>query len=135
MREKFVKVWTNCEYLIENFKSLKIFFESFKENANKNLEKLNENYYISLLSILLLAEAWVVPHPLQIFRGFGGGGRSFPTSPWSRYCYWLCVFSICPISLAQFQAKSLLNLICVLLIICICVDLLCMYSYLYTSIQ
>ena len=33
-------------------------------------------YYL----FLLLAEAWVVPHPLQIFRGFGGGG-SFPFFP------------------------------------------------------
>ena len=50
--EKFVKVWTNFKYLIEILKILKI-FESFKENVNKNLEKLNENYNFRLLSILI----------------------------------------------------------------------------------
>ena len=34
-------------------------------------------YYL----FLLLAEPWVVPHPLQILRGFGGGGGIFPPSP------------------------------------------------------
>ena len=43
------------------------------------MEKLNENYNFLLFLFLLLTEAWVVPHPLQIFRGFRG---SFPlTTP------------------------------------------------------
>ena len=39
------------------------------------MKKLNENYNFLLFLFLLLAETWVAPHPLQIFRGFGG---SFP---------------------------------------------------------
>ena len=69
--EKFVKVWRNFENLIENFKSL-------SENFNKNLKNLVEfSYY----RFSLLAEAWTVPHTLQIFWGFGGGGERSPGSP------------------------------------------------------
>ena len=32
-------------------------------------------YYL----FLLLAEAWVVPHPMQIFRGFWGEASPFPS--------------------------------------------------------
>ena len=29
----------------------------------------------------MLAEAWVVPHPLQLFRGLGGKASPFPPPP------------------------------------------------------
>ena len=60
--------------------SFKNCFKSFKENVNKNLEKLNENYNFLLLYILIAGWGLVVPHPLQIFQGFGGRGR-FPSFP------------------------------------------------------
>ena len=55
---------------------LKVFF---KENVNKNLEKSDENYNLYYYLFLLLAEAWVVFHLLQFFRGFEG--RKLPTFP------------------------------------------------------
>ena len=66
--------------LFKNLKGFKNFFESFKENLNKRFEKLNENYNFYYNLFLLLAEAWVVPYPLQLFRGFGRG-ESFPLPP------------------------------------------------------
>ena len=83
--EKFVKVWTNFEIFIVNFESLK-YFESFKENFNKNLEKFNEilNFFYHRFS--LLAEAWGVPHHLKIFRVWKGAFPSFPlATPWWQY--------------------------------------------------
>ena len=41
------------------------------------MEKLNENYNFYYHLFLLLVEAWIVPRPLQIFRGFGKG-KLFP---------------------------------------------------------
>ena len=55
-------------------------FERFKENVNKYeyLEKFNEilNFFF-YYRFSLLAEAWAVPQPLQIFRVRG----TFPLFP------------------------------------------------------
>ena len=58
-------------------------FESFKENFNKNLEKFNKNLKIFYYRFSLLAEAWTVSHPLQIFQ-VSGGVHFVP--PWRRPC-------------------------------------------------
>ena len=71
--ESLNKFW-NC------FKSLTVlkFFESFKENFNKNLEKLNENYNFLLLSILIAGWGLRCSLSFANFPGFQGGGRASP---------------------------------------------------------
>ena len=66
-----MKIW------IKIFKGFK-FFWKFKKNINNNLKKLNENYNFYYYLFLLLTYAWVVSHPLQNFRGFGGSFPPFP---------------------------------------------------------
>ena len=55
------------------------FFESFKENVNKNLEKLNENYNFLLLSILIAGWGLGCSSSFANLPGFGGG--EFPLPP------------------------------------------------------
>ena len=63
----------------------------------KNQKKIIILYYFLFL---LLAEAWVVPHPLQIFRGFGGGGNfplpppGYATGKWIHNIDEFCVYTI-----------------------------------------
>ena len=78
--EKFVKVWINFENLIENFKTFKKFLKVLKKILIKIWKNWTKIIIFFYYLFLLLAEAWVVPHPLQIFRCFGGGG-SFPLPP------------------------------------------------------
>ena len=90
-------LWKFKQILKILFKILKVFkkfFESFKKNVNKPLEKLNENYNFlqQYYLFLLLAEAWVVPHPLQLFRGFRGAGK-LPPSP-SQLRHWRTLYSV-----------------------------------------
>ena len=63
-----------------------IFLESFKNNVNKHFEKLNENYNFYEYLFLLLAEAWVVPNPLQLFRGCEGKASPFPPMVYTVQC-------------------------------------------------
>ena len=62
--------------LIKILKVLKKCFESFKENVNKNLEKLNENYNILLLSIII--SCWGLGCSLSFANFPGFRGVSFP---------------------------------------------------------
>ena len=75
---KFLKVLTIFLKVFKKFwKFLKI-FESFKENVNKNLEKLNENYNFLLLSIFIAGRGLGCSPSFANFPGFRGGGNLPP---------------------------------------------------------
>ena len=76
--ESLNKFW---KFYLKIWKFLK-FFQSFKENVNKNFEKLNENYNFLLLSILIAG--WGLGCSLSfaivpVFRG--GGDLPLPPPP------------------------------------------------------
>ena len=54
------------------------FFEGFKENVNKNFEKLNDNYNFLLLSILIAGWNLGCSLSFAIIPGFGGKLPFFP---------------------------------------------------------
>ena len=60
------------------FKILKVFVR-FKENVNKNLEKLTENYNFLLLSILIAGWGLGCSPSFANFAGFRGEASPFPT--------------------------------------------------------
>ena len=62
-------------------------FESFKENANKNLEKLNENYNFLLLSILIAGRGLGCSSSFANFPGFRGEASPFPSGYAIEYEY------------------------------------------------
>ena len=70
-------------------KILKVFkiVLSFKENVNKNFEKLKENYNFLLLSILIAGWGLGCSSSFANFPEFGGGG-SFPLSPLATPLVW-----------------------------------------------
>ena len=81
---KIVKVWTNFESLIENIKSYKKPLKVFKKILIKFWKNLTKICKFTNYRFSLLAEAWTVPHSLQIF-GVSGGGDVCSVPPWSRY--------------------------------------------------
>ena len=74
-------LWNFKQILKILFKILKVLksFESFKENVNKNKEKLNENYNFLLLSSLIAGWGLGCFPSFAYFPGFQGG--KLPPSP------------------------------------------------------
>ena len=87
--ESFNKFWKFCLKIWKCFKTILKVLKKMLINISKNKTKIIIFYYYLFL---LLAEAWVVPHPLQLFRGFVGGGGSFPLP--QRLRHWCTLYNV-----------------------------------------
>ena len=74
LEKKFGNFWRIFKKLSKNLKVLMKFLEKIKKNLNK--------FWKNFLECRLL---WKLVPAFGIFPGFGGGGRSPGSPPWSRY--------------------------------------------------